>query len=103
VGGNVKTKKILHFVFNEKNEHQIKEQELKTYGLLGVYQHYGEEVISQAKNYLSKLAIDQIDESNILGYMKTRKMKKTEGFTEYVMSFRKELLGGYIKRRAQIE
>jgi hypothetical protein len=30
-------------------------------------------------------------------------MKKTEGFTEYVMSFRKELLAGYIKRRLQIE
>jgi hypothetical protein len=59
-------------------------------------------VISQAKNYLSKLTIDQIDESNIEGYMKTRKMKKTEGFTEYVLSFRKELLAGYIKRRLQL-
>ena len=59
-------------------------------------------MISQAKNYLSKLAIDQIDESNIEGYMKTRKMKKTEGFTEYILSFRKELLAGYIKRRLQL-
>jgi len=48
-------------------------------------------VISQAKNYLSKLAIDQIDEANVEGYVKTRKMKKTEAFTEYVLSFRKEL------------
>ena len=60
-------------------------------------------MISQAKGYLSKLAIDQIDEANVEGFVKTRKMKKTEGLKDYVLSFRKELLAGYIKRRAQTE
>jgi hypothetical protein len=59
-------------------------------------------VISQAKNYLSKLAIDQIDEFNIEGFVRTRKMKKTDCFKDYVLSFRKELLAGYIKRRVQM-
>lgn len=103
VAGDVKTKKVLHFVFNEKNEHRIRDSELKSCGLWEVYQKYESSVISQAKNYLSKLAIDQIDESNIQGYVRTRKMKKTECFSEYVLSFRKELLGGYLKRRVQAE
>ncbi len=56
-------------------------------------------VISRAKNYLSRLAVDQIDEENIDLYIKSRKMKKTEGFKDYILNFRKELEGGFIKRR----
>jgi hypothetical protein len=63
--GDVKTKKILHFIFNEKNEHSINDCELRAYGLWEVYQQYGPGVISKAKNYLSKLALDQIDEDSI--------------------------------------
>lgn len=103
VGGDIKTKKILHFVFNEKNEHQVTEAELKAYGLLEVFQLYEMEVIVKAKNYLSRLAIDQIDEENIENYIKSRKMKKTEGFKEYILNFRKELLNGFIKRRFHFE
>ena len=40
VEGEIKTKKILHFVFNEKNEHSVTEAELKAYGLLDVYHSY---------------------------------------------------------------
>lgn len=102
VEGEIKTKKILHFVFNEKNEHAVTEAELKNYGLLDVYQLYDMEVISEAKNYLSKLASDQIREESIDIYIKSRKMKKTEGFKEYILNFKKELLGGFIKRRVHM-
>jgi hypothetical protein len=30
-------------------------------------------------------------------------MRKTEGFKDYVLNFKKELSGGYIKRRVHIE
>ena len=66
-----------------------------------MYQKYCKEDIALAKTYLSKLAIDQIDEEAIEEFIKTRKMKKTLGFKEYVLSFRNELLGGYLKRRVQ--
>jgi hypothetical protein len=87
----IKTKRILHFIFNERNEHTINEPELKTYNLWGIYHTYDQEVISQAKNYLSKLAIDQLDEQNIEGYLKTRKLKSKVGFKEYIIGFKTEL------------
>ena len=37
---NVSTKKILHFLLNEKNEHPITEAGLKEYGLLRTYDSY---------------------------------------------------------------
>lgn len=100
--GDIKTKRILHFVFNEKNEHMINDPELKTYGLWSIYHTYGEEVISQAKAFLSKLAIDQLDDQNIEGYLKTRKLKSKEGFKEYILGFKSELESGYLKRRVTI-
>lgn len=91
VEGEIKTKKILHFVFNERNEHAINEGELRAYGLWEIYQLYDKSVIGQAKNYLSRLSVDQIDEENIDNYIKSRKMKKTEGFKDYILNFKKEL------------
>ena len=52
-----KTRKILHFLFNENNEHKIKEKDLHAYGLWKIYEEHGSRVISKAKNYLSELAI----------------------------------------------
>jgi hypothetical protein len=95
----VKTKRILHFVFNERNEHPSSEAELRSYGLLATHQAYGEQTVSRAKNYLSKLAIDQIDEQNLDGYLMTRKIKRREGLKEYILGFRGELENGYLKRR----
>jgi hypothetical protein len=34
---NVSTKKILHFLLGEKNEHAISDEGLKEYGLLKIY------------------------------------------------------------------
>jgi hypothetical protein len=100
---DVKTKRVLHFVFNERNEHSINEPELRTYGLLEIHQRYGQDVVSQAKNYISKLAIDQIDEPNLEGYLRTRKIKRMEGLKHYILSFKAELETGYLKRRINLE
>lgn len=43
----------------------INDSELKTYGLFGIYQRFGEETVAQARTVLSKLAIDQLDRQNI--------------------------------------
>lgn len=86
-------------MFNENNEHKINDPELKTYGLWSIYHTYGEEVVSQAKSFISKLAIDQLDDQNIEGYLKTRKLKSKDGFKEYILGFKAELEGGYLKRR----
>lgn len=58
---DIKTKKILHFVFNEQNEHRMCEVELRKYGLIAIYHQHGEEIYKKAKCYLSRLAIDQIN------------------------------------------
>ena len=36
--GDVKVKKMLHFIFNEKNEYSVSVEELKKYGLDKLYQ-----------------------------------------------------------------
>lgn len=54
-----------------------------------MYQTYQPDIIAKAKNYLSKLAIDQLDEQNVEGYLKTRKLKKNrDGFQEYILGFK---------------
>ena len=75
--GEVKTKKILHFVFNERNAYMISDCELRAYGLLDIYKKYGSLVILRAKNYLSALAVDQIDERSIENYLKGRRLRKS--------------------------
>jgi hypothetical protein len=54
-----------------------------------IYHAHDEETISQAKTYLSKLAIDQLDDQNIEGYLKTRKLKSKFGFKDYILGFKK--------------
>lgn len=38
---NDKSKKVLHFIFNEDNEYKTSEAELRQFGLLEVYQDHG--------------------------------------------------------------
>ena len=68
-----------------------------------IYRQHGERTFNRAKIYLSKLAIDQIDQQNIEGYLKTRKMRKVDGFKEYILQFRQELCNGYLRRRFTAE
>jgi hypothetical protein len=74
----IRTKRILHFVFNERNEHAVNEPELKTYGMWHILKEYGEEALCNAKNYLAKLAIDQLDHHSIDNYLSARKLKSKD-------------------------
>lgn len=100
---DIKTKKILHSVFNERNEHQSSEAELRVYDFWELYQTYGEKMLNMAKDHLSRIAIEQINETSIDCYLLTRKFKKREGFKEYILQFRQELSNGFLKRRTNLE
>lgn len=95
----VKTKRILHFIFNEDNEFKVNDEELREYGLFDIYQRHGEQTYNAAKNYLSKLAIDQLDESSITCYVNSTKIRDKLNFNRYMNHFRQELEDGYLKRR----
>lgn len=49
---SVSTKKVLHFLLGEKNEHPITDAALKEYGLLKTYDAYDPETMRQARIYL---------------------------------------------------
>lgn len=100
---DIKTKKILHSVFNERHESHPNESELRTYDFLDVFVEFGEAVFREAKAYLSRLAVEQITPKAIDDYLLTRKLIKREGFKEYLLEFRQELVNGFLKRRIIIE
>jgi hypothetical protein len=60
-------------------------------------------VINEARSYLCKLAIDQIERDNIEGYLRTTRLKCKEGFKDYIIGFRSELETGYLKRRIYVD
>jgi hypothetical protein len=49
---------------------------------------FGDVVFREAKGYLSRLAVEQINGQNIDEYLKTRKLIKRDGFKEYLLEFR---------------
>lgn len=99
----IRTKRILHFVFNERNEHAVNEPELKTYGMWHILRTFGEEALCDAKNYLAKLAIDQLDHHSIDNYLSTRKLKSKDQFRGYILAFKCELEEGFLKRRINVD
>ena len=88
---SIKTKKLLHSVIMDNSEDELNDSELKTYGLLELYINHGSQSFSAAKNYLSKLTIDQLDNFNVNCYVDRSKIKDKKNFKEYVQCFRKEL------------
>jgi hypothetical protein len=49
----VSTKKVLHYIFGERNEHKITEGGLKECGFHKVYEEYGDKVMKEARNFLA--------------------------------------------------
>ena len=47
------TKKVLHFLLGEHNEHKITEAGLKEFGLNKIYDDAGEQVAAEARKYLA--------------------------------------------------
>lgn len=51
--------------------------------------------------YLSRLAIQQINQRTIGAFIKSGKMKKTVDFKRYVMSFKKDLSRGAFRKKVK--
>ena len=71
----MKVKKVLHFIFNERNEYTVNIQELKKYGLHKLYEEYGKETYTNAKEYLRNLALNKLSRANVEVYVYSSKIK----------------------------
>lgn len=80
----ISTKKILHFLLGEKNEHPISEEGLKECGLLKVYEAYPEKTMKEARSYLANESLRQIEEGKLEDYINSKKLKDKERFKRYV-------------------
>lgn len=54
------TKKVLHFLLGDRNEHQITAEDLREFGLAKIYDSFGEKVIREARAFLLKETLRQI-------------------------------------------
>ena len=72
------TKKILHFLLGERNEHKITEAGLKEVGLHKVYEEFGEKVMREARNFLADETLRQIKEGRLEEYIEGKKLKLDE-------------------------
>lgn len=95
----VSTKKILHYLLGEKNEHPITEAGLKEYGLHKIYEAYGERTLREARAYLAVEALRQIREGRLEVYIAAKKLKDKDKFRRYVQIFVEELENGYLRKR----
>ncbi len=80
----VSTKKILHFLLGEKNEHPITNEALKEYGLLKIYELYDEETMKEARLYLASETLRQIREGKLDEYISGKRLKDKNKFRRYV-------------------
>ena len=72
---SVSTKKVLHFLLGEKNEHPITDHNLKEYGLLKIYDAYDRETMREARIFLQMEALRQIREGRLNDYIEGKKLK----------------------------
>jgi hypothetical protein len=71
----VSTKKILHYLLGEKNEHRITEQGIKEYGLQKIYEAYGERLVQEARRFLASETLRQIQDGKLESYITAKKLK----------------------------
>jgi hypothetical protein len=93
------TKKILHFLLGERNEHKITEAGLKEVGLHRVYEEFGEKVMREARNFLADETLRQIKEGRLEEYIEGKKLKDKQQFKKYVEIFVEELEAGFLRKR----
>lgn len=96
---SISTKKVLHYLLGEKNEHKITEQGIKEYGLQKIYEAYGEKIVQEGKKYLAAETLRQIREGKLESYINAKKLKDKEKFRKYVNIFVEELENGYLRKR----
>lgn len=93
------TKKVLHFLLGDKNEHQTTAEDLREFGFSKLYEHYGEKVIRDARVFLLQETLRQIQEGVLESYFEHKKLKDKDKFQRYVKIFVEELQEGYLRKR----
>lgn len=96
---SVSTKKVLHYLLGEKNEHRITEQGLKECGFQKIYEAHDEETLRQARVYLANETLRQIHEGRLNDYINAKKLKNKDKFKKYAAIFVEELESGYLRKR----
>ena len=84
---SVSTKKVLHFLLGEKNEHRITEAGLKEYSLHKTYDAYDSETMLEARLYLQREVLRQIAAGRLEEYINAKKLKDKPKFKKYVSIF----------------
>ena len=84
---SVSTKKVLHYLLGEKNEHKITEQGLKECHLLKIYEAHDEETLRQARIFLGNECLRQIKSGRLNDYINAKKLKSKDKFRKYVGIF----------------
>ena len=54
------TKKVLHFLLGDHNEHKTTAEDLRVFGFSKLYDHYGERIIREARVFLLRETLRQI-------------------------------------------
>ena len=93
------TKKTLHFLMGQKNEHPITDANLKECHLYHLYHQKGEDTMRKAREFLTALVLEQVRGGCIEAYLADKKMKDKEMFKKYVGMFLEELEEGVIRKR----
>lgn len=56
-------------------------------------------MLAEARNYLTNVAVGQLNDQNIDNYLATRRIKNPLKFKRYLLLFKKELQDGFLKKR----
>ena len=88
---SVSTKKILHYLLGERNQHKITEDGIKQYGLQKIFETHGERLMREARIYLARETLRQIKGGKLDDYITAKKLKDKEKFKKYVDIFVEEL------------
>lgn len=70
------TKKVLHFLLGDRNEHQITNEDLRQFGFAKIYDSCGDKVVREARRFMLEEVLRQIKEENVLEqYFEHKKIK----------------------------
>ena len=75
------TKKILHFLLGDKNEHKITIEDLRQFGFAKIYDSYGEKLVRESRVFMMQEVLRQIKDENCLDvYFEHKKIKDKKKF-----------------------
>jgi hypothetical protein len=68
-------------------------------GFEQIYSECSRETLGEAKTFLTELVVRQMSDDGIDAYLETRRIKNQLKFKRYLITFRKELQDGFLKKR----